>query len=54
MLYVENKSEDEVAAKFGFKKDTSKRKTPRYKQINNLRKKFHKLAAQIIENNDLI
>ena len=54
MLYIEHKDEQEVAKKFGFKEDTSKRKTPRYKQINNLKKKFYKLASEALKDNDLI
>ena len=54
MLYVEHKSDQEVAEKFGFKEDTSKRKTPRYKQINNLKKRFYRIASEIIKSNDLI
>ena len=54
MLYVEHKSDEEVANEFGFKKDTSKRKTPRYKQINNLKKRFYKIAAELLKDNDLI
>ena len=54
MLYIEHIDEKHVAQKFGFKKDTSKRKTPRYKQINNLKKKFYLLAVNIIKEDDLI
>lgn len=53
MLYVEHKTEKEVALKFGFKEDIKKRKTPRYKQINNLKKRFYKIAAEIIKNEDI-
>jgi RNA polymerase sigma factor (sigma-70 family) len=53
MLYIENLSESEVAEKFGFKLDKSKKK-PRYKQIKNLRKKFYELAAKIMEQEDII
>lgn len=52
-LYIENKPEEQIAKEFGFKRDTSKRKTPRYKQINNLKKKFYLLAKKIIQNEDL-
>lgn len=54
MLFIENASDDEVALKFNFKKDTSKRKTPRYKQINNLKKKFYNIAKEILQGDDLI
>ena len=53
LLYIEHKDEAEVAEKFGFKKDTSKRKTPRYKQINNLKKKFYQIALKKIREEDL-
>ena len=45
--------ETKVAKKFGFKRDTSKRKTPRYKQINNLKKKFYTIAAKLVKEEDL-
>jgi len=54
MLYVEHKSDLEVANKFGFKEDKSNRKTPRYKQINNLKKRFYKIASELLRDNDLI
>lgn len=53
MLFVEHIDEVIVAEKFGFKQDTSKRKTPRYKQINNLKKKFYNIALKIIKDEDL-
>ena len=53
MLFIENATDEEVAKKFGFKKDTSKRKTPRYKQINNLKKKFYLIAQKVIKKDDL-
>ena len=54
MLYIDHSSDADVAYKFGFKEDTSKRKTPRYKQINNLKKRFYKIASEILKDNDLI
>ena len=45
--------EEAVAVKFGFKKDPSKRKTIRYKQINNLKKKFRVLASKLIKEEDV-
>lgn len=53
LLYIEHWDEERVAKKFGFKKDTSKRKTPRYKQINNLKKKFYNIALKVIREEDL-
>jgi hypothetical protein len=54
MLYIEHKDEKEVAKKFGFKGDSTKRKTIRYKQISNLKKKFYRIAIKIIEDNDIL
>jgi len=53
LLYVEGWEEEAVAVKFGFKKDPSKRKTIRYKQINNLKKKFRVLASKLIKEEDV-
>jgi len=53
LLYIEHWDEEKVAKKFGFKKDTSKRKTPRYKQINNLKKKFYTLALKVVKQEDI-
>lgn len=55
LLYIEGLEEEEVAKRMNFKKDTSsERKANRYKQINNLRKKFYELAKQVILENDII
>ena len=54
MLYIDNKDETEVAKKFGFKGDSTKRKTIRYKQISNLKKKFYRIAIKIMEDNDIL
>lgn len=54
MLFIEHVPENIVAKKFGFKKDTSKRRTPRYKQINNLKKKFYLIAEKVIKEDDLL
>jgi len=53
LLFIDHVDEVEVAKKFGFKRDTSKRKTPRYKQINNLKKKFYTIAAKLVKEEDL-
>ena len=53
LLFIEHEDEEKVAKKFDFKRDTSKRKTPRYKQINNLKKKFHNIAMKVIKEEDL-
>jgi RNA polymerase sigma factor (sigma-70 family) len=54
MLYIEHKSEEEVAQAFKFKADTSKRKTVRHKQISNLHKKFYLIAISVLKNNDIL
>jgi hypothetical protein len=54
MLYIEHKDEKAVAKKFGFKGDSTKRKTIRYKQISNLKKKFYKIALKIIREHDIL
>lgn len=54
LLFVQGKSEDYVAEKLGFKKDTSsERKSKRYKQLNNLQKRFYELAKEIISEEDI-
>lgn len=54
MIYIEHKSDKEVAEEFSFKQDSSKRKTPRYKQINNLKKKFFKIASEVVSGDEII
>tara|TARA_Y100001972_G_C7401770_1_gene208889 strand:- start:39 stop:446 length:408 start_codon:yes stop_codon:yes gene_type:complete len=54
MLYIENIDENDIAKKFGFKADSSKRKKPRYKQMANLKKKFYTIALKIIKDNDIL
>jgi RNA polymerase sigma factor (sigma-70 family) len=55
LLYIEGFDEEYVAKKMKFKKDpTSERKSSRYKQINNIKKKFYELAKKIIMENDII
>jgi RNA polymerase sigma factor (sigma-70 family) len=54
MLYIENYSEEQIAVFFKFKADSSKRKTIRYKQINNLKKKFYEIAINVLKNNDIL
>jgi RNA polymerase sigma factor (sigma-70 family) len=55
LLYIEGYDEEYVAKKMKFKKDpTSERKSSRYKQINNIKKKFYELAKKIIMENDII
>jgi RNA polymerase sigma factor (sigma-70 family) len=54
MLYIDNFSEEEVAIAFKFKADSSKRKTTRYKQINNLKKRFYAIAVVMLKENDVL
>ena len=54
MLYIENIDENDIAKKFGFKADSSKRKKPRYKQMANLKKKFYTIALKIMKDNDIL
>ena len=54
MLYIENIDENDVAKKFGFKADASKRKKPRYKQMANLKKKFYTIAVKIMKDHDIL
>lgn len=53
MLFVQNKSEEEVATFLGFKTNEKKRSAG-YKQIKNLKKIFQEKARKIIEENDII
>ena len=53
MLFMDHCTDKEVADKFGFKEDSSKRKTPRYKQINNLKKKFYNIAKLVLDDTDI-
>jgi len=54
MLYIDNLDESVVAKHFKFKRDSSKRKTVRYKQISNLKKKFFEIAKTILKEEDVI
>lgn len=49
MLYIENKTEEEVAEAMGFKSTESGRKAG-YKQIKNLKKMLKEKAAKILKN----
>ena len=53
MLYMDNLDEDSIADKMGFTADITKT-GKRYKQLNNLKKKFVKIATEIIDTNDII
>ena len=54
MLFIEHKEESEIAEKYGFKKDSSKRKTVRYKQISNLKKRFYEMAKKAVIEEDIL
>ena len=54
LLFVDNMEEAEVAKIYGFKKDSSKRKTVRYKQLCNLKKIFYEMAKKAIQEGDII
>jgi DNA-directed RNA polymerase specialized sigma24 family protein len=53
-LFIEGQSDEEVAKFFNFKPDSLKRKTPRYKQLANLKIKFQEMAAEVIQNYDIL
>lgn len=53
MLFVENKTEEEVAKFLGFK-TTEKKRSAGYKQIKNLKKIFQEKAKEIIKEKDII
>jgi hypothetical protein len=54
LLFVDNVEESEIARIYGFKKDSSKRKTVRYKQICNLKKRFYEMAKQVLKDEDIL
>jgi RNA polymerase sigma factor (sigma-70 family) len=53
MLFIENKTEEEVAKYLGFK-TSEKRRSAGYKQIKNLKKIFQEKAKEIIKEKDII
>jgi DNA-directed RNA polymerase specialized sigma24 family protein len=53
MLFIENKTEEEVAKYLGFK-TTERKRSAGYKQIKNLKKIFQEKAKQIIKQKDII
>ena len=53
MIYIDHCSDEEVAEKFGFTQDKKNRKTPRYKQLNNLKKRFHEIGREVIKEEDI-
>ena len=52
--FQHDETAEEIMKEKKIKRDTSKRKTPRYKQINNLKKKFYRIGKTVLENDDLI
>ena len=53
MLFIQNKSEEEVAKYLGFK-TSEKKRSAGYKQIKNLKKMFQEKSKQIIRDKDII
>ena len=53
MLFVENRSEDEVAKYLGYKSNEDGRSAG-YKQIKNMRKFFKEKVIKILKNKDII
>lgn len=53
MMFIENKSEEDVARYLGFK-TTEKKRSAGYKQIKNLKKIFQEKAKEIIKEKDII
>jgi hypothetical protein len=53
MLFIENKSEDEVAAFLGYKSN-EKGRAAGYKQIKNIKKKLKEVVLKVIENKDIV
>tara|TARA_E500000305_G_scaffold111034_1_gene121112 strand:+ start:1059 stop:1730 length:672 start_codon:yes stop_codon:yes gene_type:complete len=53
MLFIQNKSEEEVAKYLGFK-TTERKRSAGYKQIKNLKKIFQEKAKNIIKEKDII
>jgi len=52
MLFIENKSEEEVAIEMGYK-TSEKGRTAGYRQIKNLKKIYKKKAEEILKNKDI-
>lgn len=53
MLFVDNKTEEEVAKYLGFK-TSEKKRSAGYKQIKNLKKIFHEKAKIIVKEKDIV
>ena len=53
MLFVDNKTEDEVAKELGYKSNEQGR-TAGYKQIKNIKKMIKEKVIKIIKNKDII
>lgn len=54
LLFIENMEDSEIAQIYGFKKDSSKRRTVRYKQLCNLKKRFYEMAKQVLKDEDIL
>jgi hypothetical protein len=53
MLFIENKSEDEIAEFLGYKSN-EKGRAAGYKQIKNIKKKLKEQVMKIIQNKDIL
>jgi hypothetical protein len=53
MMYIENKTDEQIAKYLGFKTNEKKRSAG-YKQIKNLKKIFQARARQIIQDRDIV
>ena len=53
LLFIENKTEEEVAKKMGYRTNEKGRKAG-YKQIKNLKKTFKQKILSILEKKDII
>jgi len=54
LIYIKGVDSKEVAERMGFKKESGKRKSVRYKQMDNIKLKFVELAKKILDENDII
>jgi RNA polymerase sigma factor (sigma-70 family) len=54
LLFIKNMEDSEIAEIYGFKKDSSKRKTVRYKQLCNLKKRFYEMAKKALQEQDIL
>lgn len=53
-IYMEGWTDQQVAEHYNFKPDSLRRKTPRYKHLVNLKKRFYEMAVEAIQNQDIL